>query len=71
MLPTIGQALGLREAGERPLPDRLREHLRRREALLVLDNFEQVETAAPGVADLLAAYRRLKLLITSRAVLRL
>jgi predicted ATPase/uncharacterized protein HemY len=39
--------------------------------LLVLDNFEQVLGAAPLVADLLAAAPAARVLVTSRAVLRL
>jgi predicted ATPase len=39
--------------------------------LLVLDNFEQVLDAAPFVADLLAAAPALRILVTSRAPLRL
>ena len=39
--------------------------------LLVLDNFEQVIDAAPQVSDLLSAAPRLKVLVTSREVLRL
>ena len=39
--------------------------------LLVLDNFEQVAAAASLVAELLAAAPRLKVLVTSRAVLHL
>jgi predicted ATPase len=38
---------------------------------LVLDNFEQVLGAAPLVAELLAAAPKLKILVTSREVLRL
>ena len=39
--------------------------------LLVLDNFEQVIDAAPLVADLLRSASGLKLLVTSRAALRI
>ena len=39
--------------------------------LLVLDNFEQVLDAAPVVADLLGAVASLRVLVTSRAPLRL
>ena len=45
-------------------------HLRRRVALLILDNFEQVLSAAPAVARIAAACPRLKILVTSRESLR-
>jgi predicted ATPase/DNA-binding CsgD family transcriptional regulator len=68
--PTIARALGLREAGDRPLTDLLEEYLRDRQALLVLDNFEHLIAGTPVVADLLAACPRLKVLVTSREPLR-
>ncbi|HEY3231200.1 MAG TPA: helix-turn-helix domain-containing protein, partial [Roseiflexaceae bacterium] len=71
VVPTIAQALGLVEGGSQPLFDHLVAHLRDKQLLLVLDNFEQVVEAAPQIADLLAATRRLKLLVTSRVALRL
>ncbi|HEX5504123.1 MAG TPA: helix-turn-helix domain-containing protein [Thermomicrobiales bacterium] len=67
----IARALGLREAGDRPLGETLAAALRDRELLLVLDNCEQVLAAAPAVAALLAACPRLAVLATSRAPLRL
>jgi predicted ATPase/class 3 adenylate cyclase len=67
----IAQALGVRETGTRPLLESLKEHLQQMQALLLLDNFEQVLAAAPLVAELLDAAPRLKVLVTSRAVLRL
>src|SRR5207244_2439990 len=68
---TIAQALGLRESGSRPAREILEEYLRDREILLLLDNFEHLLEAALLPAELLAAAPRLKLLVTSRAVLRL
>src|SRR5688572_8377482 len=71
VVPTIAQALGLRDMGSRPLAERLVAFLRERHELLVLDNFEQLLDAAPLLADLLTACPRLTLLVTSRAKLRL
>ena len=51
--------------------DGLAEYLRERHALLVLDNFEQVVGAGPGISSLLAACPNLRLLVTSRELLRI
>src|SRR6266581_2073893 len=69
VVPAIAGTLGLKETGERPLHDLLQASLQDRQLLLLLDNFEQVLGAAEHVADLLAACPRLKVLVTSRAVL--
>jgi predicted ATPase/class 3 adenylate cyclase len=68
---TIAQVLGVRDAGNRPVEDSVREYLRGRSLLLLLDNFEQVLPAASVVADLLAACYGLAVLATSREPLRL
>src|SRR5687768_11414672 len=47
VLPAIAHALGVRDAGDRPLVERLAEALKDRELLLVLDNVEQVVEAVP------------------------
>jgi predicted ATPase/DNA-binding XRE family transcriptional regulator len=70
VLPTIALTLGLREVGSQPLAGILAAHLREKRLLLVLDNFEQVVTAAREVAALLAACPHVKALVTSRATLR-
>lgn len=67
----VATTLAVREQGNQGLADLLKEHLRARELLLVLDNFEHVVEAAPLVGELLAACPRLKVLATSRTVLRL
>jgi predicted ATPase/class 3 adenylate cyclase len=67
----IAQTLGIAEGSGQPLLERLKEYLHPRQLLLVLDNFEQVVAAAPLIAELLAAAAQLKVLVTSRAVLRL
>jgi predicted ATPase/DNA-binding SARP family transcriptional activator len=45
-------------------------HLRERSELLVIDNFEQVDEAAPALSSLLREAPGLKLLVTSRRPLR-
>src|SRR6266702_8444926 len=69
VVPAIAGTLGLKETGEQPLHDLLQASLQDRQLLLLLDNFEQVLGAAEHVADLLASCPRLKVLVTSRAVL--
>ena len=70
VMPTLSQTLGLREAvGVSPL-EVLRQHLRDKTFLLLLDNFEHVVEAAPGLIVLLASCRNLRVLVTSRASLR-
>jgi predicted ATPase/class 3 adenylate cyclase len=71
VLQTIAQAFDVRETAGRQLKEQLKNHLREKQMLLVLDNFEQVIDAAPLVTDLLSAAPRLKVLVTSREVLRL
>jgi predicted ATPase len=65
----IAAGLGLNTSGSRLRTD-LVSYLRKR-LLLVLDNFEQVTDAAPLLAELLAAAPGLRILVTSRSMLRL
>jgi hypothetical protein len=67
----VAQTLGVREAGGQPILESLKDSLRHRQQLLLLDNFEQVVSAAPTVAELLGACPRLKILATSRVALHL
>ena len=66
----ITQTLGLKENALTSLQVGLKEFLRTKQLLLVLDNFEQLLAAAPLISELLAACPQLKLLITSRAALK-
>jgi predicted ATPase len=50
--------------------DRLKDYLHDRHVLLVLDNFEQIITAAPLLTELLSACAELRLLVTRREALR-
>jgi predicted ATPase len=67
---TVARALQVSEANGQSLDERLREYLRPRELLLLLDNFEHLLAAAPLATQLLDAAARLKLLVTSREPLR-
>ncbi|HEV8179999.1 MAG TPA: adenylate/guanylate cyclase domain-containing protein [Gaiellaceae bacterium] len=62
VMETIATTLGAR--------DGLAEHIGEREMLLLLDNLEQVIEAAPDLSALVAACPNLKLLVTSRELLR-
>jgi predicted ATPase len=70
VIPTIAQTLGLREMGDQSFSELLNIYLSHKHLLLLLDNFEQVVEAAPLLTDLLACCPGLKILVTSRAVLR-
>ncbi len=71
VMPAIAKVLGLWEALDRPLLDHVRDYLREKHLLLLLDNFEHVAAAAPQLAALLVSCPRLHLLVTSRAALHL
>jgi predicted ATPase/class 3 adenylate cyclase/Tfp pilus assembly protein PilF len=71
VLQTIAQAFDVREAAGRQLKEQLKDHLRGKQMLLVLDNFEQVIDAASLLSELLSGAPGLKVLVTSREVLRL
>jgi predicted ATPase/class 3 adenylate cyclase len=66
----IAEPLGVVEAGDQSLEEGLKGYLRGKELLLLLDNFEQVLGAAPLVGELLSVCPKLKVLATSRSVLR-
>jgi non-specific serine/threonine protein kinase len=64
---SIVSALGLRDEGQRPLPDVLAGYLRPRRMLLLLDNCEHLIGECAGIADmLLRAAPGLAILATSR-----
>jgi predicted ATPase/class 3 adenylate cyclase len=71
VVPTIAQTIGLREHAGESSVDALTDYLRDRQLLLVLDNLEQVVGVAPALADVLAAAPGLKIVATSRTLLRL
>jgi predicted ATPase/class 3 adenylate cyclase len=71
VVPTVVQALGLREASDRRPIEGIIDHLRDKELLLVLDNFEQVLDAASEVGQLLTATEKVRVLATSREPLGL
>ena len=68
---TIAHAFGINATSGRSSRDGLRDELREKQLLLVLDNFEHLLQGAVVVAELLAEAPRLKVLVTSRAALHL
>src|SRR5262249_8655062 len=71
VLGAIAQTLGVQARERQMVPDALCAALGESQTLVVLDNFEQVLAASVQLASLLAACPGLKLLVTSRARLRL
>jgi predicted ATPase/DNA-binding SARP family transcriptional activator len=70
VIPAIARALGIREEPDSTPLAQLRAVLADRHLLLVLDNFEQVCSAAPQIAELLASCPELRILVTSREPLK-
>ena len=66
----IVQTLGFPTGGSDAISV-LKSRLRDQQMLLVLDNFEQITAAAPGVADLLQNAPDLRIVVTSRETLRI
>lgn len=70
LISRVAQQLEVREGG-RPLLENIKDFLRDKRLLLVLDNFEQLISSASVVAELLAAAPGLKLMISSRIALQI
>jgi predicted ATPase/class 3 adenylate cyclase len=67
---SIAEALGVREQGMTPISTLLKDFLRPKKLLLLLDNFEQLVSAGGSVTEILAAAPGVKTVVTSRAALR-
>jgi predicted ATPase/DNA-binding XRE family transcriptional regulator len=67
----IAHELGVRLGAGQSTAGALGQHLRQRQQLLLLDNFERLLEAGPTLALLLGACPQLKVLVTSRVVLSL
>lgn len=68
---SIAHALRIRGAGEKLLLKHIGAFLHNKHLLLILDNFEHLLPAAPILGQLLEALPKLRIMITSRAVLHL
>ncbi|HEY0430098.1 MAG TPA: tetratricopeptide repeat protein [Pyrinomonadaceae bacterium] len=71
VISTIAQTLGLKESGGKSLLETILDFLSEKQLLLVVDNFEQVLKAAPVLAELASNAAHLRILATSRALLRI
>ena len=71
VVSAIAQFLGISEIPGHSILDSLKDYLQSKSLLLLLDNFEQVISTAPLVAELLVTGSRLKILVTSREALRI
>lgn len=71
VLNAIAYSLGVTEKGATQLLDKISNYFLQRDALLILDNFEQIVTAGVQIARLVQAVPRLKILVTSREPLKL
>jgi predicted ATPase len=72
VISTIADTLNIREANDpHSLLGNLEGYLRDKQMLLLLDNFEQVLEAAPKIAELMEACPELRIVVTSRAPLRI
>ncbi len=72
LLPSaIAAVLGVKESGGTPVLDTLRGFLADHQALIFLDNFEHLISAAPVVGELLAAGSEIKIIATSRETLQI
>ena len=71
VIPAIASALGVPETSGRSYLASVQSRLRNQRTLIVLDNFEQVISAASQVAKILAASPDLKIIATSREALRI
>jgi predicted ATPase/DNA-binding CsgD family transcriptional regulator len=71
VLLVIARTLGLRDASDADAGGWLNDFLRDKNALLVLDNLEQVVAAAPALARFIAGLPALQVLGTSRIRLRI
>ena len=71
VLPTLASTLKVKESVGTTIEQSLQDYLHKKQLLLVVDNFEQVVGAAPKIVTLLNAAPKIKIMISSREVLRL
>jgi predicted ATPase len=70
-LPALAETLDVKEAEERTLGEGIIALIGNRKALLLLDNLEQIVTAAPEIARIVERCPELRIVTTSRTPLRI
>ena len=70
-LPALAETLDVKEAEERTLGEGIIALISNRKALLLLDNLEQIVTAAPEIARIVERCPELRIVTTSRTPLRI
>ena len=69
VISSLARTLGIKDIAGQPLIETIKVYLHEKNLLLILDNFEQVISAAPLVADLLLSAPETQIVVTSRTVL--
>lgn len=67
---TIATTLDIRQSDNRPILDAVVDALKKKEMLLLIDNFEQVQSALKDLTTLITRCPRLKILLTGRETVR-
>jgi len=70
LFAAIAHSLGIQEPEALDVEQRVKDVLRNKHLLLILDNFEQIAAAAPLLSDLLTSAAQLEVIVTSRSVLQ-
>ncbi len=70
VLSAVAEALSVKQVAGEQLAEKVKASIGAGRVLLLIDNLEHLLDAAPQVAELLASAPNLKLLVTSRAALR-
>ncbi len=71
LISALAYTLEVPESPEQSLLEGLKEYLKEKNLLLVLDNFEQLISAAPVIAEIIKAAPKVRVLTSSRIALRL
>lgn len=71
LIPAIAEHIGLFDSGKQLLNESVLHFLYDKHTLLVLDNFEQIVSAAPDLSEMMHHCKHLKILVTSRSPLHI